>query len=361
MAESPLWTPDPSSLSALPITAFAAEAERRAGKPLQDYDALHAWSVTDPGAFWDLMWDFCGVIGEKGGEKGARRMHEGGSMRETRFFPDARLSFAENLLRETGSGTALVFRGEDKVERRLSFDALNALVSRLQQAMRAAGVGVGDRVAAMLPNMPETIAVMLAANSLGATFSSCSPDFGERGVLDRFGQIEPSLFFACDGYWYNGKEIEVAAKLAGDRRGAADRQENDRHPLSRPRRGGGIGAAARRDAGAFPPALRAAAAQLRAPPLRPPALHSLLVWHDRRAEMHRARRRRHAAAASQGAPAPLLAQAGRKALLLHHLRLDDVELARDGARQQRHPAPLRRLALLSRTATRSSTTPRPRR
>ena len=134
-------------------------------------------------------------------------------MRETRFFPDARLNFSENLLRRMGADDAIVFRGEDKVERRLSWDELSALVSRLQQAMRAEGVGVGDRVAAMLPNMPEAIAVMLATASLGAIFSSCSPDFGERGVLDRFGQIEPKLFFAVDGYWYNGKPIDIAEKV----------------------------------------------------------------------------------------------------------------------------------------------------
>ncbi|MGH6922367.1 MAG: acetoacetate--CoA ligase [Propylenella sp.] len=209
MDERPLWTPDPTSLPGLPISLFSRDAERRTGKRFADYDALHAWSVADTGAFWDLVWDFCGVIGEKG----ARRMREGGSMRETRFFPDARLNFAENLLRGTSGATAIVFHGEDKVERRLSFDDLNALVSRLQQAMRAGGIGAGDRVAAMLPNMPEAVAFMLAASSLGATFSSCSPDFGERGVLDRFGQIDPKLFVACDGYWYNGKEINIAEKL----------------------------------------------------------------------------------------------------------------------------------------------------
>jgi acetoacetyl-CoA synthetase len=213
MRDAPLWTPDPKALSGLPITAFAAEAAKRSGRALPDYDALHAWSVADPGQFWDLVWDFCGVVGEKGGEKGGRRLVEGSTMREARFFPDARLNFAENLLRTNGDGTAIVFRGEDKLERRLTWDELRALVSRLQQAMKAEGVKVGDRVAAMLPNMPETIAVMLAAASLGATFSSCSPDFGERGVLDRFGQIEPKLFFACDGYWYNGKKVEVGAKL----------------------------------------------------------------------------------------------------------------------------------------------------
>jgi acetoacetyl-CoA synthetase len=209
MSDRPLWTPDPRDVAGLPISAFAAEAEQRAGRSFADFDALHAWSVEESGAFWDLVWDFCGVVGEKGG----RRIVEGASMRETRFFPEARLNFAENLL-AIGKGTALVFRGEDKVERRMDFDELRALVSRLQQAMRSAGVAPGDRVAAMMPNMPETIAIMLAAASLGAIFSSCSPDFGERGALDRFGQIEPKLFFACDGYWYNGKAIELAAKLA---------------------------------------------------------------------------------------------------------------------------------------------------
>jgi acetoacetyl-CoA synthetase len=123
-----------------------------------------------------------------------------------RFFPDAKLNFAENLLSRTGSETGhpVPRRGQDRAEQ-MSWDELHALVSRLQQAFRAHGVGQGDRVAAMMPNMPETIACMLAAASIGAIWSSCSPDFGVRGVLDRFGQIEPKLFISCDGYWYNGK------------------------------------------------------------------------------------------------------------------------------------------------------------
>jgi acetoacetyl-CoA synthetase len=131
-----------------------------------------------------------------------------------RFFPDARLNFAENLLNKSGDGDALVFRGEDKVARRLSWNELRDLVSRLQQLFRAHGVRPGDRIAGMMPNMPETVAAMLAAASLGAIWSSCSPDFGEQGVLDRFGQIEPVLFFAPDGYWYAGKRIDVADKVA---------------------------------------------------------------------------------------------------------------------------------------------------
>ena len=209
MADLPLWTPEPGDLKTAPIAAFMRAAGQRSGAALDDFDALHAWSLADPAAFWDLVWDYTGVIGEKGN----RILIDGDCMPGASFFPDARLNFAENLLRQSGGGDALVFRGEDKVARRMSWDELRALVSRLQQAMRAAGLERGDRVAAMMPNMPEAIAAMLAAASLGAIWSSCSPDFGERGVLDRFGQIAPKLFITCDGYWYNGKPIEVADKL----------------------------------------------------------------------------------------------------------------------------------------------------
>jgi acetoacetyl-CoA synthetase len=210
MSEMPLWTPSPERVAASQVMAFMAEANRRHGSSLKNYHALHAWSVTHPDAFWNDVWDFCGVVGEKG-----TRLMDGDAMPGAKFFPDAKLNFAENLLAHPGKGDALVFRGEDKVKKRLSWDELNALVSRLQQALKAAGVGKGDRVAAMMPNLPETIAAMLAVTSLGAIWSSCSPDFGERGVLDRFGQIEPKVFIAVDGYWYNGKALSLADKLKG--------------------------------------------------------------------------------------------------------------------------------------------------
>ncbi len=206
--EKPLWTPTAKQIADAAVTHFAAEAEKVAGRPLPDYDALHAWSIEDRAAFWDLVWEFCGVVGDKG----ERRLVDD-AMPGAKFFPDARLNFAENLLRRSDDGDAIVFRGEDKVNRRLSWRQLAELVSRLQQALKAVGVGVGDRVAGMMPNMPETAAAMLATASLGATWSSCSPDFGERGVLDRFGQIEPKVLFVCDGYWYAGKRIEVAPKV----------------------------------------------------------------------------------------------------------------------------------------------------
>ena len=206
----PLWTPSAARLAGHPMTHFRAAAAEWTGLPFPDHDALHQWSIDDRAAFWDLVWDFCGIVGEKG----ERLLVDGDRMPGAQFFPDATLNFAENLLRKSGDTDALVFWGEDRVKRRLSWDELHALVSRLQQALLDAGVTAGDRVAAMMPNMPETIAAMLATASIGAVWSSCSPDFGPRGVLDRFGQIEPTVFLACDGYYYAGKTIDIAPKLA---------------------------------------------------------------------------------------------------------------------------------------------------
>ena len=206
----PLWTPSGERIASLPITSFIAEASKRAKRTLASYDQLHAWSVEDREAFWSLLWDWAGVIGEKG----SVIIEDGDKMPGARFFPDAKLNFAENLLRGTGGGDALVFHGEDKVSRRISWDELRSEVSRMQQLFISLGVKKGDRVAAMLPNMPEAVIAMLASASIGAVWSSCSPDFGERGVLDRFGQIEPVLLIVPDGYWYAGKRIDVADKVA---------------------------------------------------------------------------------------------------------------------------------------------------
>lgn len=207
--EEPLWAPSNEARKAAPLSAFMAAASAVSGREISDYDALHAWSVEDLPAFWALIWDWCGIVGDRG----PRTLIDGERMPGARFFPDARLNFAENLLKKSGDGDALIFRGEDKVARRLSWDELRDLVSRMQQLFRARGIKAGDRVVAMMPNMPETVAAMLAVTSLGAVWSSCSPDFGEQGVLDRFGQIEPSLFIAPDGYWYGGKRINIADKI----------------------------------------------------------------------------------------------------------------------------------------------------
>jgi acetoacetyl-CoA synthetase len=206
---APLWMPTPDRIAKAPITAFMVEASARAGTTFSSYAELHRWSVDRREDFWSLLWDFCGVVGEKG----ERLLVDGDKMPGASFFADARLNFAENLLRKRGSSDAIVFKGEDKVLRRLSWGDLHALVSRLQQLFVSLGVKKGDRVAAMMPNMPEAAAGMLAAASLGAVWSSCSPDFGEQGVLDRFGQIEPVVFLAPDGYWYAGKQNDVTAKV----------------------------------------------------------------------------------------------------------------------------------------------------
>jgi acetoacetyl-CoA synthetase len=206
---APLYLPDETFVTSAHITRFREFCARRHGLDLPDHDAFHSWSISERGAFWSALWDFCGVRGDKG----ARDLIHGDVMLDARFFPDARLNFAENLLVRHGRDDALIFRGEDKVCDRWSWDELHALVSRLQQALRAMGIGCGDRIAAMMPNMPETIACMLAASSVGAIWASASPDFGVRGVLDRFGQIEPKLFITCDAYWYNGKCIDVGDKV----------------------------------------------------------------------------------------------------------------------------------------------------
>jgi len=205
----PLWQPSAEQVAAANLTRFMAAAEKRWERRLGDFAALYRWSVEEREEFWQSLWDFGGVIAETAG---TRVLVDGEKMPGARFFPGARLNFAENLLRHRGGGDAIVFWAEDKVKRRLSRAELNDTVSRLAQALAADGVGSGDRVAGYLPNMPETVIAMLAAASLGAVWSSCSPDFGVKGVLDRFGQIEPKVLILADGYFYNGKAFDCLDK-----------------------------------------------------------------------------------------------------------------------------------------------------
>jgi acetoacetyl-CoA synthetase len=200
----PLWSPSPERAAQTVMARFM----RAAGK--STYAELHAWSVENSVEFWNLLWDFCEVIGQKGGEALIDRERMPGA----KWFPQGRLNFAENLLRQDGAGDAIVFWGEDRIKRRLSHRQLRDLVSRMAQALADVGVKKGDRVAGYLPNLPESTAAMLATASLGAVWSSCSPDFGVQGVLDRFGQIEPKVLFAADGYIYGGKEYDCQEKTA---------------------------------------------------------------------------------------------------------------------------------------------------
>jgi acetoacetyl-CoA synthetase len=208
-----LWQPSAERIAAANITAFARRAERETGRALPDYAALWRWSNDEREAFWRLVWDCTGIVGERG----ARTLVDGDRMPGAKWFPDARLNFAENLLTRRpadDAGDALVFRGEDQVARRMSHAELVAATSRFAAALKAQGIRAGDRVAAYVPNMPEAIVAMLGATAQGAIWSSCSPDFGVEGVLDRFGQIEPRVLVTVDGYWYNGKALPILDKVA---------------------------------------------------------------------------------------------------------------------------------------------------
>ena len=211
--KQPLWAPSPQRIAEANLTAFSARAAAAHGVALPDYSALYRWSVDHPETFWREVWSDAGVVGESG----ARMLVDATRMPGARFFPDARLNYAENLLKgraERGAADALVFWGEDKVKRRVSNEELVGEVSRVAAALRAAGVQRGDRVAGYLPNMPETIIAMLATTGIGAIWSSASPDFGVQGVVDRFGQIEPKVLFTVDGYWYNGKPQPILERVA---------------------------------------------------------------------------------------------------------------------------------------------------
>ncbi|HUR43235.1 MAG TPA: acetoacetate--CoA ligase, partial [Aestuariivirga sp.] len=177
---------------------------------LTDYNSIHQFSITRPEDFWNEVWDFCEV---KAKTRGSRVLTEGARMRDARFFPDARLNYAENLLEKCDDTPALIFRGESTIKSSLSWRDLNAAVARMHRALAAAGIKAGDRVCAVVPNMPETIVCFLAVASLGAIWSSCSPDFGAAGILDRFGQISPRVLISCDGYYYAGKTIRMAEKI----------------------------------------------------------------------------------------------------------------------------------------------------
>ena len=208
-----LWTPSNEQIASTLITKFARQAGQLAGKDLSQYDDLWEWSVQDKAGFWSTLWDFAGVVGEKGEIALANEI----DIKNAKFFPNAQINYAENQLIQTGTGDAVVFCAETGDRLVWSWDDLHKVVSRLQQALRANNVGVGDRVAGFVPNSPYALAAMLATASLGAVWSSCSPDFGFNGVNDRFGQIEPKFLFCADHYYYNGKKfdcLEVASKLA---------------------------------------------------------------------------------------------------------------------------------------------------
>ncbi len=206
----PMWTPPPERVDASAMADFLRRVAAQA-PAVSDYASLHRWSIRQPAEFWSLLWDFCGV---RAAERGERTLVDGARMPGARWFPDARLNFAENLLRGAAGQLALVVLDEAGGRTEWSRGQLRAAVARVAAGLRDAGVGVGDRVAGLLPNGAEAVVAMLAATSLGAVWSSCSPDFGDAGVIDRFGQIEPKVLFVTDGYRWKGRVIETQPRLA---------------------------------------------------------------------------------------------------------------------------------------------------
>ena len=207
---APLWTPSADRVARANLTRCSHVVNDRHGIGAEDYARLYDWSISRPLEFWDAMWEFGGVRGARG----TRVAVDMDRMPGARFFPDARLNFAENVLGEDRPGDAIVFQAEHGLTRTMSWRELRSEAAAFAAALTAAGISPGDRVAAFVPNIPETIVAALGAASVGAVWSSCSPDFGVQGVLDRFGQIEPRVLVAADGYFYGGKTFDSLPRLA---------------------------------------------------------------------------------------------------------------------------------------------------
>lgn len=204
----PIWSPSPERIARTQLTRFMRFVRERHQAPVPDYATLHRWSIEFPENFWSALWDFCEVRAQT---RATQILEDGNRMPGALWFIDARCNYAENLLRRDGDTPAIIFLNERGQRRQLSWRELRRETARIADGLRAAGVQPGDRVAGFLPNIPETVVAMLAATSLGAVWSSCSPDFGLSGVLDRFGQIAPKVLFAADGYRYAGKTIDCMA------------------------------------------------------------------------------------------------------------------------------------------------------
>ncbi len=205
-----VWTPSPDRIASSGMHAFLRYAARRHSREFKNYTELYQWSVADTEQFWQTIWDYFEVIHSRAA---GRVLVNGERMPGASWFEGARLNFAENLLRRNDEQPAIIFRGEDGTRRELSFMQLRREVARVASGLRAAGVQTGDRVAGFMPNCPEAVIAMLASASIGATWSSCSPDFGVSGVLDRFGQIRPRVLFTADGYNYGGKAFDSLATV----------------------------------------------------------------------------------------------------------------------------------------------------
>jgi len=204
-----LWSPTTNEIKNTQAWGFIQEVNQEFKAKLTNFHELYQWSCEFPESFWDLFWRYTSIIAER---SPTEVLKNGDDFLDSKWFPDARLNFAKNLLSERSDNPAIVFWAEDKQKNSLSHLELYRQVARLSFWLKQNGVKKGDRVAGFLPNMPETVISMLATASLGAVWTSCSPDFGVQGVLDRFGQVEPKIFICVDGYYYNGKEFDCLEK-----------------------------------------------------------------------------------------------------------------------------------------------------
>ncbi len=205
-----LWMPSEERVRNSNMYRFLLFVNDKRGETFKDYDGLYEWSVNHLADFWADVWEFVGIRASRGYD---RVIDHEKKMPGAKWFPGARLNFAENLLRVRDDSVALIFKGEDHPVRRVTYAELHDEVARLAKSLRSIGVGPGDRVAGFLPNVPEAVVAMLAATSLGAVWSSCSPDFGIKGVLDRFGQIRPKVLFVANGYYFKGKNLDSLSRV----------------------------------------------------------------------------------------------------------------------------------------------------
>jgi acetoacetyl-CoA synthetase len=207
----PIWSPGPVRRQTANIRRFIDMARSELDPGIDDYGDLHRYSIDHPAEFWLSLWEFCEIIGYRGDSA----VSDIGKMPGARWFPAARLNFAENLLRYRDEQTAIRFKSETGGTAQLSYRELYEAVARTAAALKAQGVASGDRVAGYMPNLPETVIAMLATSSIGAIWSSCSPDFGIAGVVDRLGQIQPKVLFCAAAYSYNGKTHDCLDNVRG--------------------------------------------------------------------------------------------------------------------------------------------------
>ncbi|MCB0339784.1 MAG: AMP-binding protein, partial [Bdellovibrionales bacterium] len=206
-----IWRPTQRRIESANLTAFIHLVRQEVNSSIKNYSDLYLWSVEQPSDFWATIWQFCDI---RASESYVSVVDDIKKMPGATWFKGAKLNFAENLLKFPGAKPAIIFRGEDRRTRSIDYDSLRLQVARLANALRSIGVGPGDRVAALIPNIPEAVIGMLASASIGAIWSSCSPDFGVQGVLDRFGQIQPKILFVSDGYTYKGKPFDSLSSAA---------------------------------------------------------------------------------------------------------------------------------------------------